>query len=50
MFIVNPPKEIKEVEAERESKEDDAQGILDVDFLAYDALEEDALEDKGELE
>ena len=33
MFIVNPPKEIKEVEAERESKEDDAQGILDVDFL-----------------
>ena len=50
MFIVNPPKEIKEVEAEGESKEDDAQGILDVDFLAYDALEEDALEDKGELE
>ena len=50
MFIVNPPKEIKEVERERESKEDDTQGILDVDFLAYDALEDDALEDKEELE
>ena len=33
MFIVNPPKEIKEVERERESKEDDTQGILDVEFL-----------------
>ena len=50
MFIVNPPKEIKEVERERESKEDDTQGILDIDFLAYDALEDDALEDKEELE
>ena len=50
MFIVNPPKEIKEVERERESKKDDTQGILDVDFLAYDALEDDALEDKEELE
>ena len=50
MFIVNPPKEIKEQAEADKSMAEENEGILDVDFLAYDGLEEDALEDKGELD
>tara|TARA_B100001115_G_C15721563_1_gene350919 strand:- start:20 stop:853 length:834 start_codon:yes stop_codon:yes gene_type:complete len=52
MFIVSPPEEVKE--AIEEAVEDDLdadQGILDVDFLEFNELEKDALEDtKGNLE
>ncbi len=52
MFIVAPPKEVKQ--AIQEAVEDDLdadQGILDVDFLEFNELEKDALEDtKGDLE
>ena len=52
MFIVSPPEEVKQ--AIEEAVEDDLdadQGILDVDFLEFNELEKDALEDtKGNLE
>ena len=52
MFIVAPPKEVRQ--AIQEAVEDDLdadQGILDVDFLEFNELEKDALEDtKGDLE
>ena len=52
MFIVAPPQEVKQ--AIQEAVEDDLdadQGILDVDFLEFNELEKDALEDtKGDLE
>ena len=52
MFIVNPPQEVKQ--AVEEAARDDAnqdQGILDVDFLEFNELEQDALKDsEGDLE
>ena len=42
MFIVNPPQEVKEAIEERVQEENNQdQGILDVDFLAYDELDKD---------
>ena len=49
MFIVNPPVEVKQ--AIQEQAQDDLnqdQGILDVDFLEFNELEQDALEDTKE--
>ena len=49
MFIVNPPQEVKQ--AVEEAAKDDAnqdQGILDVDFLEFNELENDALADSEE--
>ncbi len=52
MFIVNPPQEVKQ--AVEEAARDDAnqdQGILDVDFLEFNELEQDALKDsEGDLD
>ena len=52
MFIVNPPSEIREqIEEDYRDEKDQDQGILDVDFLEFNELEQDALEDtKGDLE
>lgn len=42
MFIVNPPQEIKEqIEEEARADLNEDQGILDVDYLAYDELDKD---------
>ena len=52
MFIVNPPQEVKQAveEAARDDSNQD-QGILDVDFLEFNELEQDALKDtEGDLE
>ncbi len=52
MFIVNPPQEVKQAveEAARDDVNQD-QGILDVDFLEFNELEQDALKDtEGDLE
>lgn len=49
MFIVNPPAEIRrqlEEQAQNELNKD--QGLLDVDFLEFNELEQDALEDTKE--
>ncbi len=42
MFIVNPPQEVKEqIEEEARADMNEDQGILDVDYLAYDELDKD---------
>jgi hypothetical protein len=42
MFIVNPPQEIKQqIEEEARADMNEDQGILDVDYLAYDELDKD---------
>ena len=42
MFIVNPPPEVKEqIEENAQADMNEDQGILDVDFLAYDELDKD---------
>lgn len=49
MFIVNPPQEVKqqlEEQAQKEANED--QGLLDIDFLEFNELEQDSLEDTKE--
>tara|TARA_R110001606_G_C15400425_1_gene652865 strand:- start:5 stop:1132 length:1128 start_codon:yes stop_codon:yes gene_type:complete len=51
MFIVNPPSEVKD--AIQEQAQDDAnqdQGLLDIDFLEFNDLEQDYLNDETELE
>ena len=49
MFIVNPPTEIKQaIEDQVADDQDQDQGILDVDFLEFNELEQDALEDTKE--
>lgn len=49
MFIVNPPQEIKQaIEDQVADDQDQDQGILDVDFLEFNELEQDALEDTKE--
>ena len=50
MFIVNPPKEVKEVKNEEEGIKDNKQqeGILDIDYLAYNELERDELKEGEE--
>ena len=50
MFIVNPPKEVKEVKNEEEGIKDNKQqeGILDIDDLAYKELERDELKEGEE--
>ena len=51
MFIVNPPEEIQtQIEESVQSDLDADGGILDVDFLEFNELEQDALADNGELE
>jgi len=52
MFIVNPPTEIRQqIEEGARDDQNQDQGILDVDFLEFNELEQDALEDtKGDLE
>lgn len=47
MFIVNPPSEIKkQMEDDLQNNENDDQGILDIDFLAFTELEEDELDEE----
>jgi len=42
MFIVNPPKEVKEaIEEQVQDDINDDQGILDIDYLEYNELEKD---------
>jgi len=51
MFIVSPPEEIKQQIEESVNDDLDADGgILDVDFLEFNELEQDALDASGELE
>ena len=44
MFIVNPPKEVRQ-EIEESIQENEDSGLLDVDFLEFNELESDALKD-----
>ena len=44
MFIVNPPQEIRQ-EIEESTQVDQDSGLLDVDFLEFNELEQDALSD-----
>ena len=49
MFIVNPPPEVKQrLEDEYRDEQDQDQGILDIDFLEFNELEQDALADTTE--
>ena len=49
MFIVNPPREVREqIEENAKDDLDKDQGLLDVDFLEFNELEQDALEDTKE--
>ena len=49
MFIVNPPAEIRrQLEEQAQNELDKDQGLLDVDFLEFNKLEQDALEDTKE--
>lgn len=49
MFIVNPPTEVRQaIEEQVADDQDQDQGILDVDFLEFNELEQDALEDTKE--
>ena len=49
MFIVNPPQEVKQqIEDQARDDANRDQGILDVDFLEFNELEQDALEDTKE--
>jgi len=46
MFIVNPPREVKEaIEDSVADEQDQDSGLLDVDFLEFNELESDALTD-----
>ena len=46
MFIVNPPREVKEaIEDAAADEQDQDTGLLDVDFLEFNELESDALAD-----
>ena len=49
MFIVNPPPEVKQqMEDSYRDEQNEDQGILDVDFLEFNELENDALADTTE--
>ena len=49
MFIVNPPQEVQEaIEEQAQNDLNEDQGILDVDFLEFNELEQDALENTKE--
>ena len=49
MFIVNPPSEVRQaIEDQRSDEQNNDQGILDVDFLEFNELEQDALADSEE--
>jgi len=49
MFIVNPPSEVRQaMDDQRADEQNDDQGILDVDFLEFNELEQDALADSEE--
>ena len=49
MFIVNPPTEVKQaIEDAAADEQDQDSGILDVDFLEFNELEQDALADTEE--
>ena len=49
MFIVNPPSEVKKaIEEQAADEQDQDTGILDVDFLEFNELEQDALKDTKE--
>jgi hypothetical protein len=52
MFIVNPPTEVKQaIEDAAADEQDQDSGMLDVDFLEFNELEQDALADsEGDLE
>ena len=50
MFIVNPPKEIRKIAEEEEKTTDENGGILDIDYLDFDALEDDALDKEDAFE
>ena len=52
MFIVNPPTEIRnQLEEDYSDEQNEDQGLLDIDFLEFNELEQDTLEDtKGDLE
>jgi hypothetical protein len=51
MFIVNPPEEIQtQIEESAQNDLDADSGLLDVDYLEFNELEQDALADNGELE
>ena len=49
MFIVNPPSEVKQaIEEQAKDEQDQDSGMLDVDFLEFNELEQDALADTEE--
>ena len=49
MFIVNPPSEVKQaIEDQARDEQDQDSGMLDVDFLEFNELEQDALKDSEE--
>ena len=49
MFIVNPPSEVKRaIEEQAADEQDQDTGLLDVDFLEFNELEQDALKDSEE--
>jgi hypothetical protein len=49
MFIVNPPTEVKQaIEDQARDEQDQDSGMLDVDFLEFNELEQDALKDSEE--
>ena len=50
MFIVNPPKEIRKIAEEEEKTKDDKDNILDIDYLDFNALEDDALDKEDAFE
>lgn len=52
MFIVNPPQEVSDaIQEQAQDDLDQDQGLLDIDFLEFNDLEQDALEDTaGDLE
>ena len=50
MFIVNPPKEIRKIAEEEEQSNDDKDNILDIDYLEFDALEDNALDKEDAFE
>jgi hypothetical protein len=49
MFIVSPPQEVRDrIEEEMNEAANEDSGLLDIDFLEYNELESDALEDTAE--
>jgi hypothetical protein len=48
MFIVSPPADVRQQIQEEAMKKDEDGGILDVDFLEFSELEQDALKDTEE--